>query len=187
LGCWALIRSFSEEDNRRDRYKDLIEQAGRRNGVDPDLIRAVIWRESNFERTMIGGKGEIGLMQIMPSSGAAEWARVNKRAVPTKAQLSDPRLNIEIGSWILGRALKHWVGYKDQIALALCEYNAGYSRANAWKPQNPAGPVFERIKIDSTKKYASDIIRKYGEYRKETMQRKELEAAAAKAAGSKKK
>lgn len=176
LGGWLVISTISKGEERQERYDELIEQAGRRNGVDPDLIRAVIWRESNFDRRKIGGKGEIGLMQIMPSAGAAEWARVNKRSVPGKAQLSDPALNIEIGSWILGRAMKRWSGYKDRIALALCEYNAGFSRANAWKPPNPSGSVFERIKIDSTKKYASDIIRQYAEYRMEKAKRKEKES-----------
>ena len=53
----------------------MIEQAGLRNGVDPCLLKAVIWRESRFDRTAIGSKGEVGLMQVMPKYAGLEWAR----------------------------------------------------------------------------------------------------------------
>lgn len=173
VAIWQVIRIVSEHEERQGKYDIIIAQAGQRNGVDPDLLRAVIWRESNFERKTKGSKGEIGLMQIMPNLAVADWARVKKRTIPARAALYDPTLNIEIGSWFLGRALQHWSKYKERNALALCEYNAGRSRADAWKPEKLNGSVMDRIQIASTKKYVSDILRKYEEYRRGTIRRKE--------------
>ncbi len=84
--------------------------------------------------------------------------------------LTDPRFNIEIGSWYLGRALKRWSKYDDCIALALCEYNAGQARAEAWKPLTTDGSVMERIQIASTLGYVNDILTKYREYQQESIQ-----------------
>ena len=65
--------------------------------VDPALLKAVIWRESKYNASEIGGKGEIGLMQIMVDRAASDWARVKKYPLPSAGALYDPELNIEIG------------------------------------------------------------------------------------------
>ena len=75
MAVWMLCRYIAERSSMEERYTALILAASRRNEVDPDLIKAVIWRESGFDRTQIGGKGEVGLMQIMPDLAAADWAR----------------------------------------------------------------------------------------------------------------
>lgn len=180
MAVWMLCRYIAERSSMEERYTALILAASRRNEVDPDLIKAVIWRESGFDRTQIGGKGEVGLMQIMPDLAAADWARIKKRPLPSRASLSDPELNIEIGSWYLGRALRHWSKYQERITLALCEYNAGRSRANAWKPHQFNGSMEGRIRIESTRKYVTDILRKYAQYRQETEEARAAAAAAKK-------
>ena len=153
--------------DRYQRYDSMIEAAGRRNGVDPALLKAVIWRESRFDRDAVGTKGEVGLMQIMVQFAAKDWADAHKRPVPTKGALSDPELNIEIGSWYLGRALRRWAGYREATALALCEYNAGITRADAWKPPDKNGSVIDRIDIASTASYVTVILTKQKEYARE--------------------
>ena len=110
-------------------------------------------------------------MQIMPRYAAQEWADAHKVSVPSKGALTDPRFNIEIGSWYLGRALKRWKQYDDCIVLALCEYNAGLTRAEAWKPLTKNGSVMERIQIASTRGYVNDILVKYQEYQRESAEK----------------
>jgi len=155
--------------SRSTRYDRIIRNAGLRNHIDPALIKAVIWRESRFDRRALGLKGEIGLMQIMPGPdyAAADWARAHRRRVPSKGALYDPELNIDIGSWYLGRALNRYRKYKDAAALALCEYNAGPGRAAEWKPAKPDQPVSDRITIPSTKQYVHDILKQYRYYKKQ--------------------
>ena len=166
---WRGGEAVYDYYSRSSRYDRIIRNAGLRNHIDPALIKAVIWKESRFDRKALGLKGEIGLMQIMPGSGyaAADWARAHRCRVPSKGALYDPELNIDIGSWYLGRALYRYRKYKDAAALALCEYNAGPGRAAEWKPATPDQPVFDRIAIASTKQYVKDILNRYALYKKQ--------------------
>ena len=166
---WRTGEAIYDYYTRSSRYDRIIRNAGLRNHIDPALIKAVVWRESRFDRRALGLKGEIGLMQIMPGSGyaAADWAVAHKCRVPSKGALYDPELNIDIGSWYLGRALCRFRKYKDAVTLALCEYNAGPGRASAWKPERPDQPVIDRITIPSTKQYVREILKRYDYYKKE--------------------
>ncbi|MDD3155105.1 MAG: transglycosylase SLT domain-containing protein [Victivallaceae bacterium] len=148
------------------RYNVLIEQAALRNGVEPALIKAVIFQESKFRPDVRGSQGEIGLMQILPGGAVADYARVHRSAQPPDRELFDPARNIEIGSWYLGRALRRWKKYRCVRELALCQYNAGESRADRWKPQDPAGNVVQNIDIASTSRYVTNVMRRYEHYRK---------------------
>ena len=169
---WRAGETIYDYYTRSSRYDRIIRNAGLRNSIDPALIKAVIWRESRFDRKARGLKGEIGLMQIMPGSGyaAADWARVHRCKRPSKGALFDPELNIDIGSWYLSRALKRYSGYKDSIALALCEYNAGARRTADWKPARKNDPVPDRITIPSTRQYVKDILKRYRHYKQQEKQ-----------------
>lgn len=172
-GVWSLWDFVADPIEHEESFDAIIEKAARRNNLPPELVRAVIWRESKFNRHTIGKDGEVGLMQIRPETAVIDWAKYKKRHVPSKGALMDPELNIEIGSWYLGRAMRYWAGYKDQIALALCEYNAGRKRALEWKPKDKNGEVIGNIAYKSTREYVGDILRKYNDYRSETAKKRE--------------
>ena len=165
---WRTGESVYRYFTRAARYDRIIRNAGLRNRIDPALVKAVIWRESRFDRSARGLKGEIGLMQIMPGPGfaAEDWARAHRAKIPECGVLYDPELNIEIGSWYLSRAMHRYWHYKDSVALALCEYNAGPGRAASWKPEKYNDPVIDRITIPSTKQYVKEILQQY-EYDKQ--------------------
>ena len=162
---WKGVIWFQNYSGRNNAYDVLILDSARRNQIDPRLIKAVIWRESRFDSRAVGKAGEIGLMQIMQDKAVTDWARAHNRKVPSKGALYHPALNIEIGSWYLSRAVRRWSRYKDCYALALCEYNAGLTRANRWKPADPNGNVRANISISSTLSYVNVILERYEEYK----------------------
>ena len=167
VGVWKAGTFAFNYADRSSRYDKLIVSAGRRNGVYPPLLKAVIWKESRFDSTCRGSKGEIGLMQIMPQAAVKDWENTFRRKVPSDGALTDPELNIEIGSWFLGRALDRWKEYSDAETLALCEYNAGIQRAESWKPLLHDGKVMENIDIESTRKYVRDILERRDQYERD--------------------
>lgn len=159
--CASWLFNYIEKETRYDR---IIVQSAVRNGIDPCLLKAVIWKESRFNANARGTKGEIGLMQVMPQTCVKDWATNFGRPVPSNAVLSDPSLNIEIGSWYLGQCIKHWRDYDDCTILALCEYNAGIQRATKWKPLLPDQSMINSIDIASTRRYVDEITVKKKEY-----------------------
>src|SRR5512144_2060024 len=66
------------ERHQENRYDTQISRVAQRYGIDPALVKAVVWRESKFNPKVRGRVGEIGLMQIRPLT-AQEWAQAQDR------------------------------------------------------------------------------------------------------------
>lgn len=156
---------------RYDRYDDLIRQASERYGVAPELIKAVIWRESQFQPRKVGSQGERGLMQITEKA-AVDWARAEKIQTFVPTDLFDPKVNIEAGTWYLGRALKRWSSKDDPVPFALAEYNAGLTRVQRWVQGSGrgetagAGDLQAVMDFPSTKNYIAAISARYDYYKR---------------------
>ena len=156
---------------RYHKYDDLIRQAAERHGVEPELIKAVIWRESRFQPEMIGQHGERGLMQITENA-AADWTLAEKIKTFVPTDLFDPKVNIDAGTWYLKRALGHWSSRDDAIPFALAEYNAGRTRVKRWVRDSSAGEAAGAIEMQaamdypSTKAYIASIIARAGYYKR---------------------
>ena len=61
------------------RYDPVIKDVARRRGIDPMVLKAVVWRESRFRPGKVGLNGERGLMQITDAA-AREWVKSEKIA-----------------------------------------------------------------------------------------------------------
>lgn len=151
------------------RYDGLIADAGKRYGVSPSLIKAIIWRESRFQADMRGSKGERGLMQITEGA-ASDWARAEKIETFVPVDLLDPKTNIEAGTWYLGKALRHWADKDDPVPFALAEYNAGRARVKRWEKDSGLGGGFgsgelrEAMDFPTTKAYIQSIVARFRDF-----------------------
>ncbi len=160
---WVSPARFQQHDA-------LIREVAANNGVDPMLVKAVIWRESRFDARKFGSAGERGLMQV--SEGAArEWAKENKVENFQVEELFDPQVNVQAGTWYLARALGHWRQQTDPIPFALAEYNAGASRAQRWAGGSNAGVIppqtfRESIDFPGTRRYVDLIMARHEFYKK---------------------
>ena len=149
------------------RFAAEISEAAAKHGIDSRLVRAVIYEESRFRPGAVGKAGEIGLMQIMPTRAAVDWAKANNVPCPEAGVLFSPRINLEIGCWYLSDGLRRFREYKCAAELALARYNAGLTRANKWKPGEKEGEVIDKITIKSTRKYVKNIMARYRRYCRE--------------------
>jgi soluble lytic murein transglycosylase len=156
--------------DRYRRYDDRIRQASARYGVAPELIKAVIWRESRFHPDKTGQHGERGLMQITEGA-AADWARVEKIETFVPTDLFDPKVNIEAGTWYLKKALDHWAAKDDPVPFALAEYNAGRTRVKRWVNDSGRGATAgaddlqTAMDFPATKSYVASIIARQDFYK----------------------
>jgi soluble lytic murein transglycosylase-like protein len=93
-------------------YDSIIAEAAARYALDPELIRAVMRAESDFNPMVVSPAGAQGLMQLMPDLAAELGV----------ADVFDPRENIMGGArylrWLLDRN-------RGNIPLTLASYNAG--------------------------------------------------------------
>ena len=150
---------------RYHKYDRLIENAAKKYGVDPMLVKAVVWRESRFLPDKVGGAGERGLMQV-GEAAARDWAVAHKNEVFVYPDLFDAKTNIEAGTWYLGQALERWKDRDDPVAFALSEYNAGRTRVEKWAVKTQtARKMLDQSAAGSTRRYADEIIRRYRLYR----------------------
>jgi len=108
-----------EEAIRFDRIRDLgaaygeiIDRVSKEQGVDANLVRAVIQVESAYQQSARSRKGAMGLMQLMPQT-ARRYAVMDPY---------DPASNIEGGIKHLKSLLDRW---PRELGLALAAYNAG--------------------------------------------------------------
>ena len=118
----------------------IIMQVGEREGVDPRLIHAVIWKESRYKNDAVSHVGAQGLMQLMPAAAK----RFNC------ADRSDAESNIEAGTKYLRWLLKHFDG---DVALALAGYNSGEGSVEKYEGVPP---------FAETQNYVRVITARYG-------------------------
>ncbi len=117
----------------------LVQAASQKQGLQAELVQAVIGKESAAHPCALSPKGAQGLMQLMPST-AVELGVTDP---------FDPKQNIDGGTRLLKQLLTK---YNGDVALALGAYNAGAGRVDR------EGGVPQ---IPETVSYVSDILNSF--------------------------
>lgn len=103
----------------------IIQQMAQKYGVDPNLVKATIKQESNWDMNASRyeahkGDASWGLMQLLLSTARQVLGQPNL----TTTDLINPATNIEAGTKLLAQNWTRWGNLKDAIA----SYNAGSPR-----------------------------------------------------------
>jgi soluble lytic murein transglycosylase-like protein len=115
-----------------------IQTEAGRQGVAPELLRAVISAESAFVPCAVSDKGAMGLMQLMPDTAKAMGV----------TDPMDPSDNLRGGVRYLGQLLERYGG---DLSLALSAYNAGPGLVDKYGGIPP---------IPETQNYVREILKK---------------------------
>ena len=147
---------FASELKKTPDLKQVVNAAGDKHLIDPDLISSVIHAESRFNPNAVSPKGAQGLMQLMPVTASRLGV----------ADAFDPTANVDAGTKYLRELL---LQYNGDIAKALAAYNAGPLRVQQYHGVPP---------YRETRSYVAQVIREFN--RKKVAQRN----TAAKSSGS---
>ena len=145
-------------------HEDALREESRRHDLDPALVAGLIRQESSFNPRAVSAVGARGLMQLMPSVGAAV-AKSLSYPMWDPALLFDPDVSLELGTAHLASSLKRGV----PMAHALAAYNAGASRVARWvdRPGSARDPELftEWIPYTETRGYVRIVLRNEQIYR----------------------
>ncbi len=143
------IQQLSSKEN-SEPYDDIIQQAADKNGLDPNLLKAVIRTESSFRKDAVSSAGAMGLMQLMP--GTAESLGVT--------DAFDAEQNVNGGAAYLKKLLDRF----GDIRLALAAYNTGPGRVASLQIADP-DDASEYSKLSGgVRGYVNKVMSYYSEY-----------------------
>ena len=112
-------------------WEHIIHQEAQRRQLDPDLIAALIWKESLGRPAARGPKGAVGLMMLMPFA----WR-------PSAEELKNPSTNVFWGARTLAQIIRDGDG---DLYYSLAAYNGSW----------------EKIHRGSTRRYAASLLSEY--------------------------
>ena len=126
-------------------------------GADPAMIYALVRRESAFDPNAGSPVGAVGLMQLMPATGALVASRLNE-ILPSANALVEPERNLRYGISYFKELLER---FGNQFALAATAYNAGPNRAERWLPADHAQSAdvwIETLPVSETRQYVAAVL-----------------------------
>jgi soluble lytic murein transglycosylase len=143
-----------------------IRAAAQRYGMEPALVKAIVWRESHFHPRVRGRAEEIGLMQLQEEA-AREWAGAEHLDGFEHEHCFDPGTNTLAGTWYLRKLLRRYAQTDNPLPYALADYNAGRGNVLKWNQRAGAtnsATFIEQIGFPGTKAYVRSVMRRYEHY-----------------------
>jgi soluble lytic murein transglycosylase len=138
-------------------FREQFASAAQGQGIDEEILYGIARQESRFVSDIVSSAGAVGLMQLMPAT--ARW--VAKQLLVTDyapSRIADVNLNTQFGAFYF----KYWQERLGRLpALAAAAYNAGPSRAQAWRPATGSveGAIWvETIPFNETRDYVKRVL-----------------------------
>ncbi len=139
-----------------DHTASIHREAGK-NAIDPAWVTAEIRAESIFNPNARSSANAMGLMQLLPATGANVARAIGLTSYSGAASLYDPDINITIGTAYLRQLLDIY----GKPYLTIAAYNAGTGPATRWQTQRPDydGDFWiETISYKETREYVARVL-----------------------------
>lgn len=146
-------------------YWDAITREARARSIDPYRIAGLIRQESVFDPRAASHANAYGLMQLLLDTAQRTARKYGiTRPITRDVLLSDPQLNIQIGTGYLRDQLNTF-GRIEYVAAA---YNAGPGRAVRWRAELPAemDEWAEAVPFRETRGYVQGVVRNTLQYKR---------------------
>ncbi len=134
-------------------YSHFIDPLTEEYGLQPHIFYALVREESLFDADISSAAGAVGLSQLMPSTARDVAGRIGVQI----SDLTDPQLNLRLGSWYL----EHLIGRTENLSQALFAYNGGITRVRRWVRQSDGAAgdvVLELIPFQETSHYGRKVL-----------------------------
>ncbi|MBB4591499.1 transglycosylase SLT domain-containing protein [Xanthomonas cannabis] len=138
-------------------HDDSIRREAAKNAIDPAWVAAEIRAESIFNPRARSPANAMGLMQVLPGTGAAVAKGIALPGYAGAASLYEPDTNIAIGTAYLRQLLNTY----GLPYLTIAAYNAGPAPTGRWLSQRPGfEPDFwiETISYKETRDYVARVL-----------------------------
>lgn len=189
LALTVAIAGFAAWQYWTHRYDKLIVAAAQKHGIDPMLVKAIIYEESFFSPRAQSSQKAVGLMQVTPivaqeligatrsrtlaqAIASLTGGQQKERDLNFEEAFSDPVVSLNVGCWYLKTLLNRYNDEPDPIAVALAAYNAGPANVERWASNADRSSLsrdefIARIEFPVTRNYVQKIIQRYDYYKRD--------------------
>jgi len=146
-------------------YRSIVVGNARLYHLDPALVAAVVYEESQFDANARSGAGAVGLMQLLPDTARGIALHTGGGNFHPATDLLNPDLNVRYGCWYLQHLRQKYAEYPNGDELALAAYNAGQANVDRWIQETPPGETVQ-IRFPATRDYVHEVERLQKLYRR---------------------
>ncbi|GAA6743174.1 lytic transglycosylase domain-containing protein [Thermus antranikianii] len=145
-------------------YRAWVEGYAQREGLDPDLLYALLHVESRFDPLAVSPTGALGLAQFLRST----WADVARMLGEPPADPFDPEASIRYAARYLRWLMDRCAAYRglEQVACAVTAYNGGVGYTLRGIAREGGLYAFLRFQErDEPREYLAQVLSAYAAYR----------------------
>lgn len=149
LDFWTIRRNLEPV-----KYQQEIDKYAEEFSLEPELLAAVIYVESRFDKYSISSRGAVGLMQLMPATAVWIAEELGYEDFTLK-DLDNPDLNIKFGSWYIAYLYQK---FDKDLVKTIAAYNAGESNVRKWLADGWDADLEESLPFSETDNFVRRVI-----------------------------
>lgn len=137
-GQQPLPDNWEETINKIDRdYGKWTREAAQRNGIPPELLARLLFKESNYNKNAKSRFGAKGIAQLTPAAIEALYPKGQN-----KFDYFDPKSSIDAGAAYLALQYRQFRDWPKAVAA----YNAGANSIRGWLNGSRSSPPSQETK-----------------------------------------